>query len=133
MDPRLESQLDLSGLQYSEDTDGDARVLFEFDGDRTQQVIVDSATDTIGPYEDRDVWSGVLAVEGVLDPSIAQTLLEENGSIKIGTFAIRGRAVVFKVDVPAQCTPDVLRTIIEVVAATAEAWEKRLAGESDRF
>jgi hypothetical protein len=133
MDPRLKRQLDMSGLRYTVSDEGNAKVLIEYDDGRSQLVVINSETDAAGSYEDRDVWSGVLVTDGKLEQWVGQTLLEANGEMKIGAFAMVGTTVIFKADAPTECTPDALKTIIRLVAGTAESWEERLAGGSDRF
>ena len=55
-DLRVQSALDDAGLKYTIDDDGDFRLLFGQEDDRSQLVWINSNTEEYGNMELREVW-----------------------------------------------------------------------------
>jgi hypothetical protein len=49
--------LDKLGYTYEVDEDGDYRMVFDVEGDRTQMVYVRSAVEDFGSHNIREIWS----------------------------------------------------------------------------
>jgi len=135
-DPRLRKALDESQLKYAETPEGDFKLLFNLEDDRTQLVFVESNTETMGIIEVREVWS--IGWKGNEAPSaeVANKLLLDNHRKKIGAWELVKADdtyyAVFNVKVSADCGAEALKSIIVGVAQTADEMEKELL-ESDEY
>jgi hypothetical protein len=58
-DQRVEKALKKLGLKYTVDKDGDFKLIFTTEGDRTQVVFINSGTETLRKMEIREIWSPV--------------------------------------------------------------------------
>lgn len=130
-DVRVGHLLDQLGIRYQIDEDGDYRVVFELSNGRSQQAFIDSQTQQLGSYEIRDVWSIGYISDGYLDQEIANYLLIENATKKIGAWELRPLAdnkyiAVFCTKVAADCEPEALYTSIRIVLEVADELEKIL-------
>jgi hypothetical protein len=133
-DPRVEAALKSAGLAYSLD-DGDFRLQYDLEGDRSQVVWVASATARIDQLEFRDVWSVAARGTGEVPADVARLLLKENARMVLGGWAVnQGQdeyLVVFTAQVSADATPAALQEVIEVVALSTDRIEKELATTDD--
>jgi hypothetical protein len=134
-DPRVAAALDGAKLGFLID-DGDYRLDYKVDSDRSQRVWVASATTTLPPLEIRDVWSVAARGKGIVPPDLAIKLLQENVRMVLGAWQVnQGKdeyLVVFSAQVNADADAATLREVIEVVMYSADRIEKELSG-NDAF
>ncbi len=133
-DPRVKSLLEEAGLRYEVDGDGDYRVIIAFpdDNNRTQLVFIMSKTNQLRHMEVRDVWSVGYMGRQALSPQALRNLLEENGRLVLGQWSVGGQqgteVAIFRIRMDARSDAQTLRTIVELVAGTADEMEKKLMG-----
>lgn len=130
-DVRVGRLLDHLGIRYQVDEDGDYRVVFDLGNGRSQQAFIDSQTQQLGSYEIRDVWSIGYISDGYLDQEVANYLLIENATKKIGAWELRPLAdnkyiAVFCNKIAADCDAEALYTSIRIVLEVADELEKIL-------
>ncbi|MDT7942747.1 MAG: hypothetical protein RQ993_05680, partial [Bacteroidota bacterium] len=85
-DPRVERALKKLGLKYKVDEDGDFKLVFAVEGNRTQVVIINSTTETLGKMEIREVWSPIAKFASNPSCELSMDLLEKHGTFKIGSY-----------------------------------------------
>lgn len=134
-DPRVRRALDQAELKYTIDDDGDYHLVFAQNDDRTQLVIIDSATSTYGSMEVREVWStGYRADEDETIPrGRLESLLKKNASYKVGAWRLspNGRNVIFAVIVSANANASALDDAARVAADTADELELEWSGDDE--
>ena len=133
-DPRVAAALDGAKLGFLID-DGDYRLDYKVDADRSQRVWVASATTALPPLEIRDVWSVAARGKGTVPPDLAIPLLQENVRMVLGAWQVnQGKdeyLVVFSAQVNADAEAATLREVIEVVMYSADRIEKELSGKDE--
>lgn len=132
-DPRVKRILDALELTYSIDSDGDFKVELEFDDGRSQMAYIDSATEHIGDFEIREIWSVAYISEGFLDADIANRLLLRNSELKIGSWRLipggnNTYLVAFCIQVAADCDPNAFAQSLGIVLEVADEMEEALTG-----
>ena len=127
-DLRVQSALDDAGLKYTIDDDGDFRLLFGQEDDRSQLVWINSNTEEYGNMELREVWGiGYRAGE---DGSLSRTqlldLLKRNNTYKLGSWRLssNGQNVIFTITVDADADGETLDTVARYVADLTDELEK---------
>ena len=134
-DPRVQAALKAAGLGYSLD-EGDFRLEYDVDKDRSQRVWVASDTARIDQLEVRDVWSVAARGKGEVPADLARTLLKENVRMILGAWQVNQSEdeylVVFLAQVDAAANPATLQEVIEVVMFSADRIEKQLS-DQDAF
>ncbi|MEO1069037.1 MAG: hypothetical protein AAFW95_07935, partial [Cyanobacteria bacterium J06638_6] len=136
-DARVEAALDSLGLTYDVQTNGSIKVTMRFEGDRTQAVYISSATSTLGNMELRKVSSPANLTEGPIPTDVANTLLRENASKKLGawqTVELQDQRLLtlFTAQINANSSPEELKAALGAVLITADEMEVELTG-GDRF
>ncbi len=136
-DPRVKRQLEQLGIRYDVDRDGDYRVVFELEGDRSQLAFINSRTSALGDFEIREIWSVAHVTEEPLDAAMANFLLLQNARLKIGAWELRHVDegtfyVCFCTKVAADCEAAALYASLVVVLKAADELEKEL-DTGDRF
>lgn len=133
-DARVESALKSAGLGYLLD-EGDFRLDYKVDGERSQRVWVASGTTSLPPLELRDVWSVAARGTGRVPPELATHLLQENVRMVLGAWQVnQGKdeyLVVFAAQVDAAADAATLREVIEVVMYSADRIEKEISGKDE--
>jgi hypothetical protein len=130
----IAESLDAAGLTAAVDDDGDFRLLINLGEGRSQLVYINTRTVTLGPYTIREIWSPALMFSDGIDADLARELLEENNRLKLGAWCLQPvgdkTAAVFKVKVAAEAVESLndLRTLLDIVARTADALERRKPG-----
>ncbi|MCG8455215.1 MAG: hypothetical protein MI919_02970 [Holophagales bacterium] len=133
-DPRVREALEKLELVYEVDTDGDYRLVFEVDDERTQLVYVISTTEEYRNLEVREVWSfGYEAKGGNIPAPVANLLLEDTFDKKLGAWAKVGERAAFITRVPAEADPDTLYSTLLITLEVAEEMERRLTPDLDEF
>ena len=134
-DLRVQSALKAAGLTYTLD-DGDFRLEYDVDKDRSQRVWVASDTVRIDQLEIRDVWSVAARGKGEVPADLARMLLKENVRMILGAWQVNQSEdeylVVFLAPVAAAADAAILQEVIEVVMFSADRIEKQLS-DQDAF
>lgn len=134
-DPRVAAALKAAGLGYSID-EGDFRLEYDVDKDRTQRVWVASETARIDQLEVRDVWSVAARGKGEVPADLARMLLKENVRMILGAWQVNQSEdeylAVFLAQVDAAADAATLQEVIEVVMFSADRIERQLS-EQDAF
>jgi len=134
-DPRVQAALKAAGLGYSVD-EGDFRLEYDVDKDRSQRVWVASDTARIDQLEVRDVWSVAARGKGEVPADLARMLLKENVRMILGAWQVNQSEdeylVVFLAPVAAAADAAILQEVIEVVMFSADRIEKQLS-DQDAF
>ncbi|HSI85047.1 MAG: hypothetical protein ACAI35_28465 [Candidatus Methylacidiphilales bacterium] len=136
-DPRVERLLKELELSYETDKDGDFKLTFMMEDNRSQVVFICSETAELGNFEIREVFSVALIVEeGSLSADMANALLIYNSRVKLGSWRLirqgKGCIAAFSAQIAANTDARSLMTTLRAVMATADEVEQKLTGE-DRF
>jgi len=136
LDVRVRKALEAEELEFEVDPKGDAKIILRFtdDGDRTQLVIVQSATFSYRQTEFREVFSAGLKAddEKGLDLALARRLMEESSRSKLAFWGIEDGVVWAIARIPADASPGSLREAVDFVAVRADDLEKERLG-TDEF
>ena len=134
-DPRVAAALKAAGLGYSLD-EGDFRLEYDVEEERSQRVWVASDTARIDQLEIRDVWSVAARGKGEVPAELARKLLAENVRMILGAWQVNQSRdeylVVYSAQVDAAADAATLQKVIEVVMFSADRIEKQL-GDQDAF
>ncbi len=138
--PRLEAAMDDTDLMYRVDEDGDVQLEIAWDDNRSQLVIVNSATETYDDMEVREVWTRVAIYEDFdsIPKKDLLALLEASEQLKMGRYtaitADDGSVMIFlAVVVDANMSGEDLASVIDIVAVQGDEMEKDLMDGSDDF
>jgi hypothetical protein len=132
-DPRVKRLLDALELKYSVDSDGDFKIIVEFDDGRSQVAYINSSTQFINDFELRELWSVAYVSEGYLDIDTANTLLMKNHEMKLGSWRLIPAGnntflVTFCIQIAANSDPNSLGQSLAIVLRTADEMEAALTG-----
>lgn len=135
-DARVRKALDQLNQKYSVNSRGAFRLEYRLEGDRTQLVIVESETTRLGALEIREIWSTSQRVaKGNPPAEVLAKLLNDSQHKKLGGWQLvpmgEGSQVIFCAEIPADSSPEVLKTVIEAVTKSADLMEKELTGKDD--
>lgn len=124
--------LDTLEYPYEIDEDGDYKMVFDVEGDRTQLVFVRSAVEEYGKHRIREVWSpGYRASSHAFPAEVANRLLEDAQDAKLGGWVKQDTLAMFVVKVDANASAEALGDAIEAAAHTADAMEAELTGTDE--
>lgn len=133
-DERVKRILDDREIKYTIDSDGDFRVVFTLDENRTQLALIRSTTSKIYGFEIREVWSVAYKVkEGEFPPEMAVKFLEHNATLKFGAWEKHGNSVVFVTKIAGNADSQALYDAMMITLETADIMEKELTGDTDEF
>lgn len=135
-DKRVQKILDDKEITYVIDSDGDFKVTFDMGNDRSQVAFVRSSTNTYGTFEIREIWA-----VGYRSPSdddafparVANRLLEDTFSKKLGAWAKMGELAVYVVKISANCDAESLMAALTFALEAADEMEEELTGDKDEF
>jgi hypothetical protein len=134
-DQRVEKALKELGLKYTVDKDGDFKLIFATEGDRTQVVFITSRTEMLRKMEIREIWSPAAKFSSTPPSALSQDLLEKNGSFKIGSYAYKKADdvyfLVFIAQISANASAEELLSVVIGVAKTADATESEIMQTDD--
>lgn len=136
-DYRVETLLREIGVPFELTDEGDFRVSVAVgDGTHTQLLVIRNETTMLGGTEWRTVGSAGYRVRGNAMPkAVANLLLDHNSTVPIGGWMklVAGDdcIAVFAARIPADCSSDFFREILQGVAATADGMERHLHGDSE--
>lgn len=136
-DSRVKQALDSLGLNYEVEDSGAIKVGMRFDDQRTQVAYIASSTSALGDMEIREIVSPANLTDGMLSADMANQLLKDNSSKKLGAWQTvelkEGRHVtLFTAQIDANSSPEQLRSALYAVLNTADTMEEDLTG-GDRF
>lgn len=132
-DASVEKRLDRAGLKYEVDNDGDYKLTFNYTKEgRTQLVFVSGSTQSVSGLTVREVFSpaGRVEKDGISGKK-ALELLENSGTLKMGSWEIRGDVLYFVIKVLDSATATELSSLLDIAAETADDKEIELSGERD--
>lgn len=132
-DPAIGRQLDGLGYKYEVDEDGDYKLTFDMDDNgRSQLAYVISSVEKFGELRVREIWAPAYRAEDdQLPADVANRLLADSHSSKLGGWVKQGNMAVFVVKVPADASASQLDDAIDFVLRSADTMEKELTGEDE--
>ncbi|PZS74993.1 hypothetical protein [Stenotrophomonas maltophilia] len=131
-DKAVARHLDKLGYTYEVDEDGDYRMVFDVEGDRTQMVYVRSAVEDFGTHNIREIWSPAYSTKTKQFPvAVANRLLEDSQDAKMGGWVKQDTTAMFVVKIDADATADQLSDAIDAAIRTADAMELELTKKDD--
>lgn len=131
-DKAVARHLDKLGYTYEVDEDGDYRMVFDVEGDRTQMVYVRSAVEDFGTHNIREIWSPAYSAKTKQFPvAVANRLLEDSQDAKMGGWVKQDTTAMFVVKIDADATADQLSDAIDAAIRTADAMELELTKKDD--
>lgn len=134
-DARVEKLLKEAELNYTIDEDGDFRLEFALDDDRSQLVWISSKTASYEVLEIRDVWSVAFRSREPLSAELANKALRKNGEMILGAWQIKrwGEEYVlaYAAQVAANTDAASLESAAEAVVVSADELEKELTGKDE--
>lgn len=133
-DATIGQQLDALGYRYNVDKDGDYQLTFELEGERSQLVYVISGVESFGAHHIREVWAPAYRAPGAQIPAeVANRLLEESQTSKLGSWVKQGDMAVFVVKIPADASQQQLDDAIDAATRSADQMEAALTPDKDEF
>jgi hypothetical protein len=132
-DASVARRLDREGLKYEVDGDGDYKLTFNYTQEgRSQLVFVSGKTETVGGLTIREVFSPAARVEkDGIGGKKALELLEASGTMKMGSWEIRGDVLYFVIKVLDSANSSELSSMLDIAAETADNMEIELSGDRD--
>jgi len=131
-DPAIARQLDSLEYKYEVDDDGDYKLAFDMDNGRSQLAFVISALESFGEVKVREVWAPAYrASNGAFPEEVANRLLEDSNSSKLGGWVKQGDTAVFVVKLAADATQSQLDDALDFVLRTADQMELELTGKDE--
>lgn len=150
-DPRVKAALDSIGYKYELDANNDYKLVpiqteetgKTADGKplfRSQLVYVNSSTEKYGTLEIREVLAPAFLSNGPLSAAVANRLLRENNSVKLGSWRLvvinsganAGKYLaMYAAQISADSDSESLRLTIKSVILIADRMEKELTGADD--
>jgi hypothetical protein len=134
-DKRIERLLNQSDIRHTIDEDGDFRIVYAFDDDRSQLAFINSNTERYGHMEIREIWSVGLGADQVSRPEIMRKLLKKNDEMKLGSWKIMTLGgqehAVFYTQIAADADAETLQRALHLVSQTADEMEKEILGTDD--
>ncbi len=134
-DPRVRRALQQTDLKYDVDKDGDYKLHFTTEDNRTQLVFIESKTEQWGNMEIRVVRAAAYIGKVKLTRTKLESLLRDTARRKSGAWELveagDTQMAQFTVKMSADCDPDGLKTVVWGVALAADAMEKELTNSDD--
>lgn len=132
-DASVKRRLDDRGVKYQVDADGDFKITYNYKSEgRTQLVFVSGATQAVGGFLVREIFSPAGRVEqDEINGARALELLKESSNNKLGSWEIRGDALYFVIKVPDSINGGELESAMDIAGETADDMEKELSGARD--
>lgn len=134
-DARVEKRLEEAGLNYKIDEDGDFRLEFALEDDRSQLVWISSKTASYEVLEVRDVWSVAFRSRDPLSAEVANLVLRKNGEMILGAWQVKkwgdDYVLAYAAQVAANADAASLESAAEAVVVTADELEKALTGKDE--
>lgn len=134
-DAMVKQRLDAIGYDFNVDKDGDYKIVIKYSDQKRSQVLwVSGKTEDFGGFTIREVYSPAAKIkQDHFDGDRALSALAAGSKKKLGDWEIRGDALYFVVKVPEPISAAQLKTVISVVAATADDMEIEISGSRDEL
>jgi hypothetical protein len=140
-DSRVEGALKQTDIKFKVDNDGDFKIEYPCEDNRTQVLFVNSNTEKYGALEVREVWSVAMRTKDLLSAQQANDLLVATSQLKLGSWELRQQTVkgekeywvMFVAKIPADIGPKDIETVIRYTAIAADRKEKEMTGGKDDF
>lgn len=135
--PQIKKVLEKAGLKYSVDKDGDFKLVFGLENDRSQIVFITSETEQMADQTIVELWSPGFQAADNEGAAIWTALLADSQRRKVGAWQAvvsEGRIIaVYKAKIPlSSLTPDFLKAVCVGVASVADEVEQKVSQE-DKF
>jgi len=131
-DPQVKQQLDSLDYTYEVDEDGDYRMVFDMENERTQLVFVRSAVETYGSHRVREIWSpGYKSTSPQFPALIANRLLEDSNDSKLGGWVKQDDTAMFVIKIDADADAEMLGDAIDAATKSADAIELELTSQDE--
>ena len=131
-DSVIKAQREAEGTPFQIDDDGDFQIVVNLGNGRTQLVWVRSVVEETNHQRVREIWSpGYQSQVSNFPASVANQLLEDGHSRKLGGWVKQGNTAMFVVKIPADANANVLDESIDLAATTADEVEQDLTGKDD--
>lgn len=132
-DPRVREILVGTNFQFTVNSDGNYKIIYDAGNGRTQVLFVESNLETLGDLQIREVWSPIgQATDASFPQAIADRLLRIGATMKVGAVEVvtidNKPTAYFSAKVPADLTAEQLIKVINAVASTADENENSLFG-----
>ncbi len=125
-------KLDSLEYEYEVDADGDYKLVFDMEDERTQLVFVRSSVETYGTHHVREIWSpGYKSPGPQFTATVANRLLEDSNASKLGSWVKQEDMAMFVVKVDADATAEVLSDAIDAAIKSADAMELELTSKDE--
>ncbi len=124
--------LDSLGYKYEVDEDGDYKLVFDLDNNRTQLVFVRSSVETFGAHHVREIWSpGYKSPSPQFSAAVANRLLEDSHESKMGGWVKQGELAMFVVKIDADASAEQLSDAIDAASRSADGMELELTKQDE--
>ena len=132
-DARIKAQLDALEYEYEIDEDNDFKLVFNIgEEDRSQIVYVRSPVESYGEHQVREIWSPAYHSPTDAFPAlIANRLLEDSDTKKLGGWVKQDKYAVFVVKIPANADGKALDDALDAAMAAADEMEAELTPGQD--
>lgn len=135
--PKIKRILDQAQLKYQVDKDGDFKMTFGLENDRSQLVYVISRTEEFAGQPIVEIWSPAYKGSEISQETLVR-LAVDGHKRKIGGWQLISGSdniyAVFKAKVPlSSLTPEFMRAVCGGVASTADEMEREVMNGSDEF
>lgn len=137
VDNRVISLLNSLGFNYDIDSENDFRLLMDLGDGRSQEIFINSATNTSRGQEIREVWSIAIVYDDSIPQEAAQRVLLDSYDKIIGSwYAIQNGEsyyLAFCAKIPADASSTYMNSAILAVARGADSMESELADGVDTY
>ena len=132
-DTRIKAQLDALDYKYEIDEDNDFKMVFNIGEEgRSQIVYVRSPVESYGEHQVREIWSPAYHSPTEAFPAlIANRLLEDSDTKKLGGWVKQDKYAVFVVKIPANADGEALDDALDAAMAAADEMENELTPGQD--
>lgn len=131
-DARIGRQLKALGYEYDVDQDGDYKMTFSLDNERSQLVYVISRIETFGKHRVREIWSPAYRAKGDTFPAIvANRLLEDSQASKMGGWVKQDDMALFVVKIAANASDAQLDDAVDYAMRVADEMEAELTTQDE--
>jgi hypothetical protein len=130
-----EQLLKTIGWTYDKQEDGDIHLTLQFEDERTQLVRLVPVVSSFTGLQTYDIWSVVSNDPMAVPDSMYRKMLIRNGDTDIGRFQIfpgdSADLIVYSAVFEGEMNPEILKDIINEVAAMADIFEEQITRKDD--
>lgn len=132
-DARIKAQLEQLDYEYEVDDDNDYKLVFKIgDEGRSQIVYIRSPVETYGEHRVREIWSPAYKSPTDDFPAlIANRLLEDADTKKLGGWVKQDQYAIFVVKIPADADGEALDDALDAAMSAADMMEAELTPGQD--